>query len=64
MQRWLARFSFSFIVLAAVCFWKGYTIDQRNNPDERAKVILLWSGGGLLLGLGLAGIKARHRQGD
>lgn len=62
MQTWLARLSFSFLILAAVCFWQGYKLEQRNDPGGRTNVVLLWSAGGLLLGLGLAGVKARHRK--
>jgi hypothetical protein len=62
MQFWLARLSFSLLILAGVCFWQGYKLDRRSDPNQRTNVVLLWAGGGLLLGLGLAGVKARHRQ--
>lgn len=63
MQRWLARLSFSFLILAGVCFWEGNKLGDRNDPALRTRIVLLWCGGGLLLGLGLAGVKARHRSG-
>lgn len=62
MQKWLARFSFSFIILAAVMIWRGYQLQKQNDPREQTNIAMLWVGGGVLFGLGLAGVRARHRN--
>jgi hypothetical protein len=58
MQRWLARLSFSLLILAGVFFWQGY--QARDDPQQKVNVAMLYAAGGLALGLGLAGVRNRH----
>lgn len=59
MRIWLARFGFSFLVLACVLF---YTTWQRQKVEgTTARVVMQAVGGALLAGAGLAGLRERHR---
>ena len=56
MRKWLARLSFSFLVLAAVLFWEGRRARERGETASGYYV-----GAALLTGAGLAGLRERHR---
>jgi hypothetical protein len=63
MQRWLARLSFSFFIISAVLAWDAYTSVRgrgRALPEWRVKV--QFAAAGVLAGLGLIGIRARHQM--
>ena len=64
MQKWLARFSFSFLVLAAVLAWDAY---QRlsvphHEPGATTRLVLDCAGAGACAAMGVAGVRARHRD--
>jgi len=61
MQRWLARLSFSFIILAAVFAWEGYKASK--SPDKQSATFAYFAGAGACAVLGLVGIRERHREG-
>jgi len=64
-QRWLARLSFSFFIIAAVIFWEIYKISQGARGDIPAWRVGLYLIGLLLaVSLGSLGIRARHRSED
>ncbi len=62
MRIWLARFGFSFVVLACVLFWTAW---QRYKVEgTTSRVVLETVGGALLAGAGFAGMRERHRPQD
>jgi hypothetical protein len=62
MQSWLARLSFSFIIIAAVLFYQAYKLSGAGgDTTDPWRLALYYAGAGLSLGLGLAGVRARHR---
>ncbi len=60
MNRWLARFGFSFIILAAVLAWEGYRASGASAGTLRIAMFLV--GAAILFVLGLIGVRARHRE--
>ena len=54
MRTWLARLSFSLIIVAFALAWQGY-----KTGGSRATVYYL--GAAAALGVGLAGVRERHR---
>ncbi len=59
-RRWLARFGFSFVVLAFVFGWQGWRLSQEQAAPWKAY-------GSYALGVafgsaGLAGLRERHRS--
>jgi hypothetical protein len=62
MIRWIARFAFSFILLAVVLAWEGYHTQRGDRgPAEPWKIYAFYTAAALCLGLGLRGIRERHR---
>jgi len=63
MAKWFARFAFSFILLAVVFAWEGHRMQRGDRgPVEPWKVYALYAGAALCFGLGLRGVRERHRQ--
>lgn len=58
MRTWLARFSFSFIIIAAVLVWEG------SRQQDSVKQTLSYLGAAVCTVLGIAGIRARHGRGN
>ena len=56
MRYWLARVTFSLFVIAGACGWEAW----RGNHDA-TKRTLLTVAAALSTGLGLAGLRERHR---
>ena len=61
MRKWLARFSFTFFVLAALCAWDAYKHMSVTPAVPYPRVVLGWIGAGGFAALGMAGVRARHR---
>lgn len=64
-NRWLARLSFSFFIIAAVLLWEMHKISlgQRGTvPGWRIGMYLV--GVVLAISLGILGVRARHRGDD
>jgi hypothetical protein len=59
MRRWLARFSFSFLAVAFVFAWQGYTFSKMEGTTTR--VAAYYIGAALCAAAGLAGARERHR---
>ena len=57
LRRWLARLSFSFFIIAFVL---AYEAHKAGNSSRGAALGVATA---LALGLGLAGVRERHRQG-
>jgi hypothetical protein len=63
MRYWLARFSFSFLIIGCVLFWEAFQNAQGNaGPISGPRIVLYGLGAGACCLLGLAGIRLRHRQ--
>jgi hypothetical protein len=56
MRRWLARLSFSFLILAAVLVWEARKAKDRGESPTRHYIAAA-----LLAGAGMAGMRERHR---
>jgi hypothetical protein len=61
MQNWLARLSFSFVIIAAVLLWEIYKIINTGVHDQNWRVILYAILAGICVALGGAGMRSRHR---
>ena len=62
MRTWLARLSFALLVVAFVLAWEGYrAAGGDRGPAARGRATWYFIGAGVLGGLGLAGVRERHR---
>ena len=62
MRRWMARLSFSFVILALVFAWEGYRTQRGDRgPDQQAKMYAFYAAAAVCFGLGLRGVRERHR---
>lgn len=61
MNRWLARLSLSFIIIAAVLAWSAYQALQSNAPLWRVATDLF--GAAAAITLGAVGTREKHRGG-
>jgi hypothetical protein len=62
-RRWLARLSFSFLVLAFFLGWEGYKRYQANASGQVDwRTLVYWFAAMLSVVLAFAGISERHRS--
>lgn len=62
MRKWLARLSFSLIIVAAVLAYEGRQVmrgERGSRPGWAAYA--LFAGAAICLGLGFRGVRERHR---
>jgi hypothetical protein len=57
----MARFAFSFILLAIVFAWEGYRVRRGLAAGPEWKAYALFAAAALCFGLGLRGLRERHR---
>ena len=57
MRKWLARLSYSFIIVAAVLLWQASKLPAA----ERGRQTLYYAGALICIVLGAMGVRARHR---
>ena len=62
-RRWLARLSFSFLIIAAFLAYSGYK-GAHDHSLSQGRVVLDYLCAMLAFVLFLAGVRARHRPGD
>jgi hypothetical protein len=63
MQRWLARLSFSFFIVAAVLLWEAWQCATGRRPGTpQWRMTLYLIAAMLAMALGAMGIRARHRD--
>jgi RsiW-degrading membrane proteinase PrsW (M82 family) len=63
MQRWLARLSFSFFIIAAVLLWEAWNCAAGRRPGTSQWRITLYLVAAMMaMALGALGIRARHRD--
>ena len=54
--------SFSFMILAAVLAWEGYRTQRGDRgPDQQGKMYGFYATAAVCFGLGLRGVRERHR---
>jgi hypothetical protein len=64
MVKWLARFSFTFLVLAGLLLWQGYREMTMTSSPNTWRIGLYFVGAGVSIGLAFRGIRERHRRSD
>jgi hypothetical protein len=62
LRAWLERFAFSFVILGVCLFWEAYQIYSGRMVGTSERVAGYTVVGALLLGVGCAGIRLRHRR--
>ncbi len=60
VKPWLARFSFSFLIIAMVLGWEVYK-GLRDNTLSTPRAVLYLLCGGISVGLSMMGIRERHK---
>lgn len=64
MDRWLSRFAFSFLIIAGLLAIHGYRELTAPAPAVKWRIALYAVAVGVLVGLAVRGISARHKSGD
>jgi hypothetical protein len=65
MRKWLARLSFSLIIIAAVLAWEAWRTRRGDRgPGREWQVYAFAVASVLCFGLGLRGVRERHRMLD
>ncbi len=60
---WLARFSFSFVVIAMLLFWESYrAVKGQLGPLAPGRIVLFLCGGLVSFVMGMIGVRERHRM--
>jgi hypothetical protein len=63
MRTWLARLAFPCLVVAVVLAWEAYLGYTGRAPGVgQGRIVLYTAGAALLFGVGLRGIRERHRR--
>ena len=62
-RKWLARLSFSFMLIGAVLVWEGYqSLREAREETSDTRVALYFIGAAVTFALGFAGLRERHRR--
>jgi hypothetical protein len=64
MRPWLARLSFSFLIIAGLLFYYGYRGFVGRDVMANSRIALYLLGGFVLTLLGFIGVRHRHRLHD
>jgi len=66
LRRWLARLTFSFLIIACVLLWTGYKdlTGDETHPRRPVRALACFIAGGACLALASAGMRERHRRYD
>lgn len=64
LRAWFERFAFSFVIIACALFYMAYQIYSGREPGSQECIAAYTICGALLLGIGLAAIRMRHRPRD
>ena len=63
MMKWVARFSFTFLILGGLLFYQVYELSATpGTPGWKYAILLI--GGTMAISLGARGIRERHRPKD
>jgi hypothetical protein len=60
-RRWLARLSFSFIIIGFFLAWQGWKLAQAAGAETQWRVLLYLVAAALSFVLGFLGVRERHR---
>lgn len=60
-RRWLARLSFSFMIIGFFLGWEGWKLAQAGGVDAQWRVLLYLAAAALSFVLGFLGVRERHR---
>lgn len=64
MRGWLARLSYSFVIIALWLIWEAYVSVHRRGVSASSPVVITYIlGAAMSLSLGVQGIRERHRRG-
>ena len=63
MRRWVARFTFTFVALAAVLAWEGRRVARGERPSRAAPVVW-YAGAAACVALAAFSLRERHRPAD
>ena len=62
MRRWLARLAFSFILISAVFAYEGYRFQRGDHgAGHDWRMYAFYAAAAVCFGLGLRGVRERHR---
>lgn len=61
MNRWLARFAFSFFVLGLLLLWSAYKEGTASPSPRGWRIGLYCVGAGVSIAIAVRGIRERHR---
>ena len=61
LRAWLERFAFSFVIIGVWLWWEAYRIYAGRAVGTSDRVAVYTVVGALLFGVGMAGIRLRHR---
>ena len=65
LRRWLARLTFSFIIIGAVLLWTGYKdLGHGETPRRPTRALVCFIAGGACMALAANGMRERHRRED
>ena len=60
-RRWLARLSFSFLIVGFFLAWQGWKLVQSGPQGEQWRVLLYFAAALMSFVLGFMGVRERHR---
>jgi hypothetical protein len=62
MNRWLARFAFTFLIVAGLLVYRGYREMTTFARPEKWRIGLYFVAAGMGVGLAVRGFRERHRS--
>lgn len=62
MNRWLARFAFTFLIVAGLLVYRGYLAMTSSARPETWRIALYFLAAGIGVGLAVRGFRERHRS--
>lgn len=60
MRKWLARFSFTLLILGGLLFYEAYLMQTAEPRAPMWQIIVVLIGGAAFISLGASGIRYRH----
>jgi hypothetical protein len=61
MSRWLARFAFTFLILAGLLIYQAYREMTQTASPNKWRIALYFVAAGISFGLSARGVRERHR---
>lgn len=60
MRKWIARFSFSLLIIGGVLIYEAFELQKSGTPAWQ--LLLITIGGALAIAMGASGIRYRHEM--